>query len=1119
VPDLGQARARAAEAPQALPSIDAVAVEVAKGDQAAAAELLDTITAPANARRGAAPHVWLDRRIEAPERVVDAAGTAATTRLDRNLRQIGADRAWAAGFDGEGSRVAVLDTGIDAAHPDLAGQVVAQQNFSDSPDTVDRYGHGTHVAATIAGTGAGAPGVRSGVAPAAGLVIGKVLGDDGSGLVSDVIAGMEWAAPQADVVNMSLGGSFPSDGSDPESQALDQLSEQHGTLFVTSAGNSGPASQTISTPAAAARALTVGAVDGDDRLAEFSSRGPLIDSYALKPEIVAPGVDIVAARAANTLMGDPQDGPYTAASGTSMAAPHVAGAAALLVQQHPDWSDTQLKAALVGSADAVDADGFDVGAGRLDIGDGVTSTLRAEQDVVDLALPSPRTAPAEQALRWTNTGDAPVSVDLAAELEDRRGNASPAATVTPAQLTIAPGATGTATLAVDAPALADGLWSGAVVATVDGGSSDGTTVRTPIGIRAKPRLVDLTIEATAPAGSAPTDGTVFFYTVTNLDDYAAYNTWDVLRASSITLQVPVGRYAVVGNVGNLDNDNPLSAQVGDPDLMVDGPTTVAFDGSVAEPFLPRLHGVATDRPLYAESGLLTTPTRGTGGESLVVDIIAYYPDAPFLLTPMEGAPEVFEAQHVFRLQAPPMTVAVGGGDPLPDVNPAGASAHRLTAGSTTLTAVDAGDGSSFAGTEGRLAVVRLPGIFERDAVTQRAVEAGTAMVAFVDEARSRVDPVTFEQWADIPVIAAAGSSATALIAAAGAGATVDVDVIASPFAYDLVKAGVTEIDPAPVISRAEQRKLARIDDRFHRDADGTGPNADARGPVSVASFGYLHSAGPLPERRTSFVTPDMVWQSQAEGPYLGEFFPGFRTMLAGALSMDPGVSYEPHSRQSATWLRRPQWPGLVAEGSGDAFCWALPSLRTTDTLFVYVVPLQDAYGRVTCADALDETLTVRRNGELVRSEAFNSGIFPVASGTADFEISYEQDAQGPYVHHSTTRWTFRSGDPTGGEDLLPLVTVDYRLPLDTTNRLTGDTATFTVRNIADGSTRARSLAVWTSTDHGTTWQPAPVDRSTPRRFTATLPDVAAGTAVSLKVDARDRAGNRIEQTLIDAYTG
>jgi subtilisin family serine protease len=403
------------ETPQDLPSIDAVAITVPRSDPEAASQLLEALDAPTTPRAaGPPPRVWLDRRVETSSTaVLDERSAGARlpqsepepeAELDWNLRQIGADRAWAAGIDGDGVRVAVLDTGVDIQHPDLAGQVVAQQNFSSSPDTVDRNGHGTHVAATVAGSGAGAPGQRSGVAPGADLVIGKVLDDDGSGLLSDVITGMEWAAPQADVVNMSLGSSDPSDGSDPLSQAVDNLTTQHGTLFVVSAGNSGPASQTIGSPAAAEQALTVGAVDRDDRLAELSSRGPLVVSNELKPEIVAPGVDVVAARAAHTLMGDPQDALYTSVSGTSMAAPHVAGAAALVVQQHPDWSAAQVKASLVGSSRGLDGDGYDVGGGRLDIGAGVSSELRPDQDVVDVRLPRPRSAPA----RWPSAGRTPA---------------------------------------------------------------------------------------------------------------------------------------------------------------------------------------------------------------------------------------------------------------------------------------------------------------------------------------------------------------------------------------------------------------------------------------------------------------------------------------------------------------------------------------------------------------------------------------------------------------------------------------------------------------------------------------------------------------------------------------
>src|SRR6266511_4119794 len=108
-------------------------------------------------------------------------------------------------------RFAVLDTGVDATHPDLARQVTETANFTDDADAVDRHGHGTHVAATIAGTGAASNGRHRGVAPDSRLLVGKVLNAYGFGEESWLIAAMEWAAPRADVVNMSLGTLEPSD--------------------------------------------------------------------------------------------------------------------------------------------------------------------------------------------------------------------------------------------------------------------------------------------------------------------------------------------------------------------------------------------------------------------------------------------------------------------------------------------------------------------------------------------------------------------------------------------------------------------------------------------------------------------------------------------------------------------------------------------------------------------------------------------------------------------------------------------------------------------------------------------------------------------------------------------
>ncbi|WP_408648156.1 S8 family serine peptidase [Streptomyces gossypiisoli] len=215
---------------------------------------------------------------------------------------------------------------------------------------------------TVAGTGSASDGTERGVAPGARLEIGKVLDQGGSGQESWIIAGMEWATRdlQAKIVSMSLGRG--GDATDPMSQAVDRLSAETGALFVVAAGNGGPRS--ISSPGAADSALTVGAVDSADRLADFSSQGPRAGDFGLKPEITAPGVDILAARSRYQRGGQ---GHCTTMSGTSMATPHVAGTAALLAAVHPDWTGAQLKQALVSSAKATPSySPYEAGAGRLD---------------------------------------------------------------------------------------------------------------------------------------------------------------------------------------------------------------------------------------------------------------------------------------------------------------------------------------------------------------------------------------------------------------------------------------------------------------------------------------------------------------------------------------------------------------------------------------------------------------------------------------------------------------------------------------------------------------------------------------------------------------------------------
>jgi subtilisin family serine protease len=1119
-----RARVGATEAERPLPSIGAVATAVPKDDATAAGDLLAELAdaaeaAPRAEAAGGIAHVWLDGRVTALASATPAApaGRAATrvaaqapAELDRNLVQVGADDAWAAGFRGDGVTIGVLDTGVDATHPDLAGRVDAAESFVVDLGPEDRHGHGTHVASIAAGTGAGSGGARSGVAPGARLVSGRVVDDEGYGFESDAIAGMEWAAPQADVVNMSLGFGWSSDGSDPMSLALDALSDQHDTLFVVSAGNEGPGAGSVSYPGAADRALTVGAVDGEDALAGFSSRGPLAISGEVKPELVAPGVDIVAARAAGTTIGDPVGDLYTTLSGTSMAAPHAAGAAADLAQRHPEWTAPQLKAALTGTTDPVAADTFDAGAGRLDVGDAVAAAARPGADVLDLALPHPRTEPHTEALTWANTGDTPVTLALDATLEDRDGEPAAAVAVEPAELTIAPGATGSATLVVDGPALRDGRYDGVVTADPAGDAPD-DDIRTAVGLHARPETTTLTIEPTAPAGppGTPASG---FAAIVEIDEPGRFaEGWYVSGPTEV--EVPVGRYAVIGDVATDDTDSQVTAQVGVPDVEVRAPTTVVLDGPAAVPFTPTVQGVATAPPMGSAAYATVSPGGDTDG-GFLVGAYAWHPQPAVRVTPWDDLPDEVTASQTYRLQAPDVTARVGG----EDLVLTSVEGHLVPLGDHRLTAVDAGDGADLSGAGGALAIVQLPAADERAAVTERAAAAGVAALAFVDEGRQAITIGAFGSgWADVPVVLAAGDTAAALRAAATSGERVRLTSQASPYVYDIVSPPAGAVDPTPVLGRSDQRALATLRERFHRDPGGHAPVMDRRYPISHDLMN-LDSVGHLPESRTAYVTPGVTWQSMAVGfgymRIFGEILPTDKV----ATSMDSGVEYPGGRRTDVAWLDRPTHPGPVGAPAGASACQPTPVTRTPSTLQVWLTPFQDGPDRFSCADPHEARLTLERDGEVIGSADENYAEVPMPDDAGTYRLTYTQRSEAPYAARSETAWTFASEAPEDDE-LVPLLVVDYDLPLDTQNRPTGRRATLTAHQVTGTEAQAiESLEAWTSVDDGATWQPARAERVRDGRFEVTLPRAATGTPVSLRVDATDEAGNRIEQTLHQAYT-
>jgi subtilisin family serine protease len=513
-------------------------------------------------RGGATEKVWLD-------------GVRKVT-LDRSTKQIGAPEAWQAGVTGKGVKVAVLDTGVDEKHPDLQGRQVAEKNFTSSPDNTDEVGHGTHVASTIASKG----DKYRGVAPDAEILDGKVCHPGGC-TESAILGGMQWAADQgAHVINMSLGGGDSPD-IDPLEEAVNRISRETGALFVIAAGNSGRP-ETIGSPGSAESALTVGAVDRNDGIAPFSSRGPAADG-AVKPDVTAPGVDIVAAEAGTQ--------GHVSASGTSMATPHVAGVVALLKQQHPDWTGERLKATVMASAKANPAlKPFDQGTGRVDVPKMLAQQVISEPGNINFGVqqwPHDDDQKVVREVTYRNAGKDPVTLDLTLDVTGPDGKPAPTGlfTVSPTKVTVPAGGEAKTTITADTKVnAADGSYSGALVA------SNGQ--RTLISVNREVESYDVGLTVLGVDGNPTAEhGTAFI----NLSTGKAY------AGLTKNVRLPKGEYIVDSPIFTPDRKVVFQVQ---PKFVVGGKTSITIDARKAKP-------VALKTPDAAAKGIIGTITYTT----------------------------------------------------------------------------------------------------------------------------------------------------------------------------------------------------------------------------------------------------------------------------------------------------------------------------------------------------------------------------------------------------------------------------------------------------------------------------------------------------------------------------
>ncbi|MFH9825544.1 S8 family peptidase [Streptomyces bobili] len=1055
-----------------------------------------SVAPPDSAELGAGvAKLWLDGRVQAD--------------LKESVALIGANEAWTAGYTGKGVKVAVLDTGIDVGHPDFAGVIDGTTSFVPGEAITDVNGHGTHVAGTIVGSGAASGGDNKGVAPGADLFVGKVLGGaEGYGQDSWVMAGMQWAAESgADVVNMSLGDSFPTDGSDPMSQAVDALSAQYGTLFVIAAGNAGP--ESISAPGAAASALTVAATDKQDRLASFSSTGPLAYSGGMKPDIAAPGVDITAARSQE--MTDGGEGLYRTISGTSMATPHVAGGAAILAQQHPDWTGAQLKEHLMSSAKGLDSGSspYEVGTGRLDVAAAVRATVRGTGSLFfgSHTWPhEPSDAAVTKSLAFTNSGTGDVTLNLALT-EDGGPFTLGAATVT-----VPAGGTATVPVTGDPKTASAGRHAGYVTAT-DAATGRPVT-RTSVALLKEEERYDLNIKLVGRDGR-PAAGTVAI----NLagDSWP----WSVHVDGSTTMRMAPGVYTVAAYLdvaGERADRSGVAVLVAPETVLRDGSADVVLDAGKA-------------RLLQTEAPQRTEDRQRKVDFNVHYEGLDPYMDyrSAYVLPPSYDDVYVAPTKPMTRGEFTLVT-RWRKGEPRLGLSTPGdrlrfetlvQAGSALGTGTDRLNAVYAGIGAP-AGYEkvkakGKVVVVeRSDDVLPQERAEAAAAAGAKALIVVNDGVGALMEYVG---ESPIPVATVHRDAGRTLIAMARSN-TLELTVRQTehtPFVYDLTRDYPGRVPDRALVYKPAQGDLARIDARYYSATDG-GPAEGYRSDFTLSpSFNF-----PEPEwhpgTRTEWVTPGQVWREfHTQGvdralPW--SMVSGDNTYAKGsATRLDWFAPATRPGQSEAFGVYNSRWQNYM---TWNVQAWA--SASDTMRLGGYL-PWGEApsHLRVFQGDTLIHDNPVSADMQWVE----------VPAGNLPYRAVLDAERPGDVFRLSTrthTEWTFLS-DTVDSDSFEPfsVLNLDYRLKSD----LHGDIRADATQRIAlkpvsmdlgtvPGTVTTVKLDV--SYDDGTTWQKVTLTKGADGYWAGSFRTARKpGGFVSVRANAETDRGFGVSSEIIRAY--
>ncbi|MEU3653848.1 S8 family serine peptidase [Streptomyces sp. NPDC032161] len=1040
--------------------------------------------------------LWLDGRVEA--------------RLKDSVPQVGAPQAWAQGYDGKGTKVAVLDTGIDAGHPDVKDRILDSKSFVPGEEVVDKNGHGTHVASTIAGSGAASQGANKGVAPGTGLLVGKVLSDEGFGADSGIIEAMEWAkAEGADVVSMSLGSSIPDDGTDPMAQAVDSLSADGGPLFVIAAGNAYGAG-TIGSPGSAEKALTVAAVDKQDRRAPFSSMGPLVRSQGLKPDLSAPGVDINAA-ASQSVPGTA--GMYRSMSGTSMATPHVAGAAAILKQRHPDWSGQRIKDALMSSSKELPGHTpYEQGTGRLDVKAALDTTIEATGSVPVASYDwphSPSDPVAKRTITYRNTGSEDVTLDLTT------GTDSDAYTLSANRLTVPAGSTAEAVLSLDpSKVAADTRYSGQVVAR----DAAGTVVaHTGFALNKERELYDLTLRLRDRAGR-PMDATVV---IGALGDPQLE---PVQVSGETTLRLPPGNYTAwtLAEVAGDRADSKGLAFLAAPEILLGESSTITLDASKARrvdvrtPKETEIRQVRFDMARTAPDG---TVQRGAYQIPLMYDQLWASPTErvtrggfSFLTRWRQG-----EKQIALAADGRDVPVTVQPGSPVAEN-----SAKKLNG-------VFAGDGAAadYQGLDvrGKAVVVRRSdAVAPADRVANAAAAGAEALFVVHDgDGRLLESYAPYGEETPIPVASAQRLAGERLIGTAKRGKKLTIAQHRfARYVYDLVDRHDGVIPDRSLEFAPAARSLAKVENTFygHRDVLGAGYRYDI--PDYGPGLGF-EEYEKFPGTREEWVTPL---------PGASFWYENHSVLTADgsdtALEMRSGDMDYTAGRTYPT-----EWFAPIARPRLATGYWG-PFRTVHNDVQFNLTPWTDSgagHSGAMPTDEYETTSTAFYQGDTlikkVKGRAGYAWDLSPEKLPYRFVLDSTRDADTWKTSVRTrTEWNFVSGalDRNGPEQAdIPLLQLDYAVDTD----LAGDVKAGTWTRIGlssgtqewmKGAVKATKASLSVSYDDGKTWTTVQLTGDGAGSWTARFKTPKkTGAFVSLKAHAEAADGLGVDQEIIRAF--